>query len=151
MALIDYLICKRVEYLDKQIQQLDIITLWCPDYADFIADNRFSTGWLHLADNTSIMLLEEYDIINHKLRITHYCYRLRDSTKLYNDDIVDILRAEPAEHHPHISTFPHHIHDFRSKDGEQVSKDNEQVKPFRGQDLDNPDITIFFAHMHGER
>jgi hypothetical protein len=43
-----------------------------------------------------------------------------------------------------VSTTPHHIHDFRFRK-------RGQVKPFYKQDLDNPDITEFFAYIRGER
>ena len=133
----DNLICERVEYLDEQINQLDIITLWYPDYADAIYNKRFSTGWLQFTDNTRIMLFEEYGIVEYKLKISRYCYILCDSTG------KEILRADNSEHH-NVSTTPHHVHDFRfHKRG--------QVKPFYKQELDNPDITEFFAHIRGER
>ena len=41
MAIDDNLICKRVDYLDKQIEQLNVITEWYPDYAYIIEKNVF--------------------------------------------------------------------------------------------------------------
>ena len=137
MAVDDYLIWERATYLVEQIyEQLDVITQWYPDYYDVTRTKRFSTKWLQLADNTSIMLYEEYDIVEYKLKVPHYCYILRDSAK------KEIFRADNSEHH-NVPTSPHHIHDFRFE--------GERIKPFRRQELDNSDITEFFAHIRGER
>jgi hypothetical protein len=136
MPFVDNLICERVDYLDEQIKQLDIITPWYPDYTDATYNKRFSTGLLKLANNTNIMLYEEYDIIDYKLKISHYCYRFHDSNG------QEIFRADNSEHHD-VPTAPHHIHDFRFGD--------TKPKPFYGQESDNPDITEFFAQIQGER
>jgi hypothetical protein len=106
MAIEDALICRRVDYLQKQIEQLDVITEWYPNYTAAVADNSFSTGWLQLEDNTSLMLFERYNVVEYKLKILRYCYIYRDSDK------KEIFRADNREHHD-VSTNPHHIHDFR--------------------------------------
>ena len=65
MAVNDVLICERVAYLVEQIdEQLNIITSWYPNYDDVTIRKRFSTGWLQLENNTSLMLFEKY--------ITHF-------------------------------------------------------------------------------
>ena len=89
----DNLICERVAYLDEQVNQLNIVTLWYPDYGSAIYSKRFSTGQLQLVNNTSIMLYEEYDIINYEFRIVHYCYQFYDSNE------QEIFRADNSEHH----------------------------------------------------
>jgi hypothetical protein len=115
---------------------LNVTTLWYPNYDDVTAEKRFSIGWLQLEDNTSLMLFEKYDVVEYKLKILRYCYILRDSDKR------EIFRADNREHHD-VSTAPHHIHDFLFG--------GEKIKPFHRQELDNPDITEFFAHIRGER
>jgi hypothetical protein len=137
MLLDDALISERTTYLANQIyEKLDIISPWYPIFADYIVDKRFWVE-LQLADGASIMLREKYNIIEHKLKISQYCYIYYDSTG------KEIFRADNSEHHD-VSTNPHHIHDFRFRK-------RGQVKPFLRQDIDNPDITEFFAHIHGER
>jgi len=137
MAVDDVLICERVAYLAEQIyEQSNIITSWYPNYDDVTAEKRFSTGWLQLEDNTSLMLFEKYNVVEYKLKILRYCYILRDSDKR------EIFRADNSEHHD-VPTDPHHIHDFRFE--------SEKVKTFQRQELDNPDITEFFAYIRGER
>ncbi|MBM3237173.1 hypothetical protein FJZ31_12850 [Candidatus Poribacteria bacterium] len=135
MAVDDYLIWERVVYLvEQRYEQLGIE--WYTDYYDVIRTKRLSTKRLQFAGNTSVMLYEEYDIVEYKLKIFHYCYTFCDS------DGKEIFRADNSEHH-NVSTTPHHIHDFRFGD--------EKIKPFHRQELDNPDITEFFAHIRGER
>jgi hypothetical protein len=147
MPVNDALISERVSYLYTRICEFGVITDWYPDFDYAIEKKRFSTGWLKLAveegallsafDATNIMLSEEYDIVEYKLKISRYCYILRDA------DGNEIFRADNSEHHD-VSTNPHHIHDFRFRK-------RGQVKAFYKQDLDNPDITEFFAHIRGER
>ncbi len=131
-------IYERVAYLCEQMnKQLGIKNFEWLDYDDIIITNSFSTkGILKLEDETSIMVFEKYVFAQNKLRISRYCY------SFYNSDGQDIFRAENSEHHD-VSTTPHHIQDRRFG--------GEKVKPFRRQELDNPDITEFFAHIHGER
>ncbi|MBM3239185.1 hypothetical protein FJZ31_23065 [Candidatus Poribacteria bacterium] len=146
MPLDDALIYKRVEYLLQQIfENLTVIGQidgneveeWVFDYENFAESKRFATKWLQLADGNRIMLCEEYDIEEYELKIVRYAY-------IYSDmNGSELLRAENA--HPHnVFTDPHHIHDFR------FGK-SKKPKPFQRQDLDNPDITEFFAHIRGNR
>jgi hypothetical protein len=145
-SLDDYLIYERLDYLFQQISEnLNVIGQidgnevkeWVPNPEDFVENRRFATKWLQLGDSSRIMLCEEYDIEEYnKLKIVHYAYIWSDMNG------NELLRAENA--HPHnVFTDPHHIHDFR------FGKNN--VKPFRGQDLDKPNITEFFAHRYGDR
>jgi len=145
MPLDDDLIYKRVEYLLQQIfENLNLIGQidgnelkeWVFDYEYFAEFKRFATKWLQLGNDTRIMLCEEYAVEEYRLKIVHYAYIWSDMNG------KELLRAENA--HPHnLFTDPHHIHDFR------FGKNN--VKPFQRQDLDNPDITEFFAHIRGDR
>ena len=146
MPLDEDLIYKRVDYLLQQIfENLDVsgqidegeVKDWVFDFEDFAESKRFATKWLQLGDDTRIMLCEEYDIEEYKLKIVHYAYIWSDMSG------KELLRAENA--HPHnVFTDPHHIHDFR------FGK-SRKAKPFQRQNLDNPDITEFFAHIRGDR
>jgi hypothetical protein len=88
-------------------------------------------------DGTFLALYEEYTIFNYRLVITHYAY------VWYDANGKELLRADNREHHPDVSTSPHHIHDFRFG--------RKRIKPFHKQDLANPNITEFFAWMRRER
>lgn len=133
----DSLIWNRVVYLINSMDiNIDLVTNWCPDYYSITRHQKVSTGYLQLKDNTSITLVEEYEIINEQLLIVHYVYIWRDS----NDE--QLLRADNSRHHD-VITKPHHIHDFRF--GREI------IRPFFGQDAANPDITQFFMYMHRAR
>lgn len=128
----------RVAYLCDQLsEQLGIGNFEWIDYDDIIMTKSFSTkGKLKLDDDTYILIFEKYKIPNDELKIFRYCYCYYDS------DEKEIFRADNSEHHD-VFTAPHHIHDSRFG--------GDKVKPFQRQDLDNPDITEFFAHLRGER
>ncbi|MBM3235798.1 hypothetical protein FJZ31_05820 [Candidatus Poribacteria bacterium] len=141
----------RVAYLcDWMNELLGIRNFEWVDYDDIIMTKSFSTkGKLKLADDTNIMIFEQYKIVNDELKIFRYCYCY------YDADGREIFRADNSEHH-NVFTAPHHVHDFRFG--------GDKVKPFQRQsffdqtfllkslqDLDNPDITEFFAHIRGER
>jgi hypothetical protein len=77
------------------------------------------------------LVIEDYQLV-----IVRYAYIW------YDRDGNELLRADNSEHHD-VTTSPHHLHDFRWK--------RERIKPFGKQRRVNPDITEFFAWMHGER
>lgn len=126
-------ISARLQYLIQMVQShLKLKVDWIPDFTEII-DSEMLSVTLSLEDGTTLLIHEEYAISSFQLRIRHYAYIWFDTNG------KQLLRADNAPHHSDALTFPHHLHDFRSK--------RARIKPFHKQSTANPDITQFFAAM----